>query len=282
MSYDQNYIYKKEIDWSLLNDGFNIPVSIQILFYENIKNKLRKGDKRDIKIIIENNFYKARLTNINFDSEKYPNHKELLQVRYSRNSDIAKILRNIFSQSYNYLNLKKEEQLNKRSPLKTPENIKEYIALYATDEEDIFYIDCITSEDISDSKKILSRFNEDELLYEINYKRFDETATLIQKQKLTKIRKLDLSISKNLKILYKNKCQICGNDFGHQYNANIIEGHHIEFFTSSLNNNSENIMIICPNHHRIVHKTKPDFDKINLLFLYPNGLKEKIKLNLHL
>ncbi|MFA4851328.1 MAG: hypothetical protein WC868_05065 [Bacteroidales bacterium] len=277
-----NYIYKKVIDWSLLNDGFNIPVSIQVQFYETIKNQLKKGDKRDIKIIIENQIYNARLININFDSNKYPNHKELLQIRYSSNSPIANVLRNIFYKSYNYLKLKKEEQNKKKTPIRTPENLKEYIALYSTENEDIFYADCITNEDISVSKELLHKFEEDEILYETNYKKIDETATIVQKQKFVKIRRLDNSISDNLKLLYKYKCQLCGNDFGYKYNSIIVEGHHIDFFTISMNNNSENIMIICPNHHRVFHKVKPDFDKKNLLFAYPNGLKEKIKLNFHL
>ncbi len=38
------YIHKKEVDWSLLNFGLNIPVALQVMFYENIKGYLKKGD----------------------------------------------------------------------------------------------------------------------------------------------------------------------------------------------------------------------------------------------
>ncbi|MDM8555811.1 hypothetical protein QUF75_13855, partial [Desulfococcaceae bacterium HSG7] len=58
--------------------------------------------------------------------------------------------------------------------------------------------------------------------------------------------------------------------------------HHIQSFTTSLTNNSDNIMIICPNHHRLIHKVKPTFDKTNLMILYQNGYKEKLILNHHL
>jgi len=282
MTYNQSYIYKKEVDWSLLKDGFTIPVSIQIQFLESLKNPLKKGDKRNIKIIIENQFYDASLINQNFDANKYPTHKELLQIRYSSNSDISKAFRNIFFKSYNYLKLKKEEQDKKKTLIKIPENLKEYLAIYSTENENIFYVDCITLDDISVSKELLQNFETDEILYETNYYKIDETATIIQREKMAKIRKLDVSISDNLKFLYKYKCQICGNNFGYRYNSTIIEGHHLDSFTLTLNNNSDNIIIICPNHHRVIHKVKPDFDRKNLCFSYQNGLKENLKLNQHL
>jgi hypothetical protein len=46
---EQFYIYKKEIDWSVLWEGFSIPVSIQVVFKERMKNYLGRGEKRDIK-----------------------------------------------------------------------------------------------------------------------------------------------------------------------------------------------------------------------------------------
>jgi hypothetical protein len=38
------YISKKEIDWSALYLGVNIPVSLQNIFYDNIKIKLQKDE----------------------------------------------------------------------------------------------------------------------------------------------------------------------------------------------------------------------------------------------
>jgi hypothetical protein len=40
------YIYKKEVDWSVFRDGFAIPVSLQVLFYEKIGQYLKKGGGR--------------------------------------------------------------------------------------------------------------------------------------------------------------------------------------------------------------------------------------------
>jgi hypothetical protein len=44
---------------------------------------------------------------------------------------------------------------------------------------------------------------------------------------------------------------------------------------------SKNIIVICPNHHRIIHKTDAKFDRSRLLYKYPNGLEERLLLADH-
>lgn len=62
----------------------------------------------------------------------------------------------------------------------------------------------------------------------------------------------------------------------------IVEAHHIVFFVSSLNNDASNIIVLCPNHHRIIHKASPIFEREKYSFVYPNGIEEKLILNNHL
>jgi predicted HNH restriction endonuclease len=69
---------------------------------------------------------------------------------------------------------------------------------------------------------------------------------------------------------------------GHKYGSNLIHAHHIEPFSQSLNNNASNIMILCPNHHGIIHDQNPQFDRKRKVFQYPNGYAEGLKVNLHL
>ena len=97
-----------------------------------------------------------------------------------------------------------------------------------------------------------------------------------------KIRRLDYSIADSLKQLYKNRCQITGETVGDIYGNPVIEAHHIQYFTESLNNDTSNIIIINPNFHRIIHKNKPDFNSQDLCFIFPNGYKERVKLDLHI
>ncbi|MDR2835868.1 MAG: hypothetical protein LBV69_06705 [Bacteroidales bacterium] len=273
------YIYKKEIDWSALHLGVNIPVSLQNIFYENINIKLQKGENKKIKLLLDGVEYPAILTNIYFDEAKYPTHKELLQIRWTQNSEIAQKLRDIFSSSYNYLFIEKEKLTNKKKQLSVPEEIREYLAIYSTVFDDVFAIECITQSDISETKQEIRRYNELELEQIIQA---TDSPAFIEKTRTTKIRKLDKTIGDNLKRLYEYKCQICGLHIGESYNATVIHTHHIEYFSVSLNNNADNIMVICPNHHGIIHTTNPVFNREKKLFAYPNGYSEGLKLNLHL
>ena len=78
-------------------------------------------------------------------------------------------------------------------------------------------------------------------------------------------------------------CQvICGQYIGEPYGSHLIHAHHIHYFVHSLNNNANNIMIVCPNHHAIIHDLNPTFDFAQKQFHYPNGYVEGLAINLHL
>lgn len=276
------YIHKKEVDWSALNLGINIPVSIQVVFYDLIQHNLKKGDSIDIKIIIDDQFYNAKLVNIKFNEKKYPTHKELIQIRYSPTSEISKKLKSVFTSSFGYLKIEKEKLYNKRQHINVPNNLKEYLVLYTTEFENIFLLDCLTLDEIEETNKNLSSISEEEYEMDINYLQKDDTAKVITKPQIVKLRKLNKSICNNLKLLYNFRCQICGKIIDERYDGIVTEAHHIESFTKTFNNDSNNILIVCPNHHRIIHKTNPEFKRQKLSYFYPNGLEEKLILNEHL
>jgi hypothetical protein len=48
---DNYYAYKKEVDWSLLNQGLSIPLDIQVIFQKNIKKFIRRGESKDIYLV---------------------------------------------------------------------------------------------------------------------------------------------------------------------------------------------------------------------------------------
>lgn len=76
----------------------------------------------------------------------------------------------------------------------------------------------------------------------------------------------DTKITKELKSLYKNRCQICGLVLGSK-NSEYSEAHHIKPLGDPHNgsDNKENIIILCPNHHA-------EFD-YGYIALDPNSLK---------
>jgi predicted restriction endonuclease len=91
----------------------------------------------------------------------------------------------------------------------------------------------------------------------------------------------DPLLSESLKSIYDHRCQVCGNNFQIKYNEPFAETHHIKPLSEQGLDISKNIVVTCPNHHRIIHKTKPVFDESKLLYKYPNGLEERLILTEH-
>lgn len=85
-----------------------------------------------------------------------------------------------------------------------------------------------------------------------------------------------------LKCLYAYRCQICGQNVGEEHGVNIAEAHHIKYFSKSVDNSSDNLLILCPNHHSLIHVLNPKFDYDELQYIYPDGKTDKIILDLHL
>ena len=271
------YIYKKEVDWSVLHEGFTVPVGRQGLFYANINRNLQHGERKDITLLIEGREFDAKLINQNVDRANYPEH---LQVRYKRNSELSKYLQAVFYSSYSAIAaIKSSGRLRPKQPVRLPELEREYMAIYSTAREDTFEVDCITRTEINDTRKIIRGIPEMEIEQILQS---DETATLIKKMQTVKIRKLDRTIGECLKRLYENHCQICGQFIGEHYDATVIHTHHIDYFSHSLNNDADNILVVCPNHHAIIHAVNPIFNRSQLAFSYENGLVERLILNRHL
>ena len=263
----ENFLMKKNIDQSLFNRGFAIPAEMQAVFSLYLSDgELKHGEKRTIKIILNDKTFDATLTSVNFDRKKYPEHSEIWQIVYSKNSAIADTIRKIFSYTL------KNFQDN------SPPVEQEYFVLYATDAKDIFYFEPIFNREI-----VTPEYDELSLenLFELPNLTDNETA-LIEKYRLTKVRKLNRGIGNYLKKLYNFRCQICGQNIGANYGVNVVECHHIDYFVDSLNNDAENLLIVCPNHHRIIHAANPIFDHDKKFYRYPNGYEEFLRLNLHL
>jgi len=275
-----HYIYKKEVDWSVLHEGFTVPVGRQELFYANINLNLGHGNRKAIKLLVDGHEFNAVLTNLGFDQEKYPDHPDMLQIRYRKNGDLSKYLQTVFASSFSAIAaIKSSGRLRPKQQVRLPESEREYMAIYSTVRNNAFEIDCITRNEIDDTRKIIRDIPEMEIEQILQS---DETASLLKKIQTVKIRKLDRNIGEHLKRLYENCCQICGLFIGERYDATVIHTHHIDYFSRSLNNDTDNILVVCPNHHGIIHAVNPVFNRQSLAFAYPNGLIESLILNKHL
>lgn len=135
-------------------------------------------------------------------------------------------------------------------------------------------------ESTNDNEELPADIPEDALENIFNAK--DSNATIRIKVANNKVRVYKTSIIKQLKKIYDGKCQLCGCRPFNSVNEDICEAHHIDYFSSSKNNDSANIIILCPNHHRLIHKLNPHYDAARQVFVYPDGRTEDIKINYHL
>ena len=276
------FLYQKLIDRSTLRQGFQIPVEFHHLLKAMPGGMPRHGETRNVKVVIDGVGYDAQLKNQGFDRNKYDGHADVIQIRYSEGSALVKRLREIFCSTWNYVESIKNlpENINRKFTIRIPEEHQEFLALSTTDLPNIFVADCVTTVVKAEVKTEVCTMSE--LDFETFEPREDKSAGIKQVTRLQKVRQLDRSIGDSLKLLYDYRCQMTGEKVGYEYNALVVEAHHIIPFTESINNDTSNIIILSPSYHRIIHKAKPVFDRPSLSFRFPNGLVEKVKIDKHL
>ena len=284
MDFDNGFIMQKTVDWSLLNDGMTIPVSVCSLFKAWDESILMHGQSKDIKILIDGELYDAKLKNQNFVQSKWAGHKDIIQIRYSRQSPLAVKLRAVFKRSYDYLFAQKQVIGKSKRQIHLPTDQREYIRLYLTTSQDVLCVECCSNLDYQQLAHTLSAIPEEVYEQTDDDKFFmtDKSASIEEKQRLVKYRKIDRSIILALKKFYDYRDEISGERIGDEYGDSVVEAHHIDYFTSSQNNDSTNIIIVSPNYHRIIHKNNPVFNRKKFQFEFENGEILRLKLYEHL
>ena len=284
MDYDGGFILQKDVNWSLLTEGLAIPTSVYSRFNDWDASILKHGASKPVKILIDGEFYEATLKNQNFDQRRYPGHKDIIQIRYTPNSQLAAKLRSVFQESYAYLAAQRQLEENCHRQLVLPSDIRENIRLYLTPSPDVLCLECCTNVEYQQLASRLSAVPEE--IYEQSdddkFFKADEAASIEEKQRLMKYRKIDRSIILTLKRFYGYRDEISGEKIGDEYGDSVVEAHHIDYFTRSQNNDSTNIIIISPNYHRIIHKNNPRFNRKKFQFEFENGEVLKLKLYEHL
>lgn len=129
----------------------------------------------------------------------------------------------------------------------------------------------INSEEI---EQLLS-LSEDELESALN--KDDDSSCYVFKEAIVKVRKINKEIIDKLKSHYAGECQLCGSKVGAEFGKEIVEAHHIEYFSKTQNNDASNIIILCPNCHRLIHSCNPIYHKKEVYFEFDDGKKISIK-----
>lgn len=86
---------------------------------------------------------------------------------------------------------------------------------------------------------------------------------------------------RELKDLYKGRCQLTGEPPIGGLAGDITEAHHIHWLTHGGPDNKDNLVILSPDMHRAVHAAKAEFNWSDLSFTI-NGQRVALRLNKHL
>lgn len=271
---DDFFVLKKIVDKSVLSQGMTIPQVFHEVFYQKIGFRLEHGKSANIKAFLNGSEFIIKVTNLGFDRKKYTTHQDILQIRYDSNHELIQMLRAVFKNTWD--NLLEYYHLHHTFRGFQPQQVQEeYLTVYAVDGTLLF--ECISSKEYSDAIQEIQ--NMEEITFETQR---DNNAYVEQKIGVRKIRHLSRGVGNSLKELYGYRCQICGEFIGEKYGSKLIHAHHIDYFTKSLNNNPENILIVCPNHHGIIHDCNPIFNREEKSFVYLNGFSERLALNYHI
>lgn len=216
--------------------------------------------------------------------ENFSRAFEGISSRFGKNNNYMKLRRDEFD----VLTGSKRKGWHKRAPASavvlmhrdlqnyTFEELTQVVQALLLETDELYVAPQITL----DERKIVTEFSEEEIERIINQQ--DLNSKIIKKTSITSKRVFDDKIQRSLKKLYCYRCQICGESATVMYGVDVSEAHHIEFFSKSANNNPRNIIILCPDHHRIVHKAKAIFNYESHQFEYENARVDSLMYNLHL
>jgi predicted restriction endonuclease len=90
------------------------------------------------------------------------------------------------------------------------------------------------------------------------------------------------SLARQVHDLYEGRCQVCGFDPLLRYNVGACEAHHLVYLSRGGEDSLDNLVLVCPNHHTVAHRTSAPFDFHNLTFVFAHNHREPLILNRHL
>lgn len=84
-----------------------------------------------------------------------------------------------------------------------------------------------------------------------------------------------------LRQMYRGRCQLCGWESRDAHAVDVCEGHHLQWLSRGGGDARDNMVLLCPNHHRLVHALDAPLDFRDLAFDL-GGRRAALCLNEHL
>lgn len=89
------------------------------------------------------------------------------------------------------------------------------------------------------------------------------------------------SLVERLRTMYNGQCQVCKWNPVDEYSEHLCEGHHIQWLSRGGNDRINNLLLVCPNHHRAIHRCDAPLDYADLALNFGTH-REPIQINQHL
>lgn len=105
------------------------------------------------------------------------------------------------------------------------------------------------------------------LLEDVPYLKNEKENILIERIKRYKKIVIELKIKCNC------KCQLCGFTFKKKSGENYAEAHHIVRLADNGSQNENNVIILCANHHRMIHYAE------DIKYIFDEALLKEVRIN---
>jgi hypothetical protein len=91
----------------------------------------------------------------------------------------------------------------------------------------------------------------------------DEPAGIAEQRRrylMTEVVRRDRDLTEQLREIYTGECQICGWAPRRSYGTELCESHHVRWLSRGGDDALGNLVLVCPNHHRAIHRCDAPFD----------------------
>jgi hypothetical protein len=92
---------------------------------------------------------------------------------------------------------------------------------------------------------------------------------------LTEAAHRDRDLVEELRDIYQGECQLCGWAPRLSYKTELCEAHHVRWLSRGGDDVLSNMVLICPNHHRAIHRCDAPFDFGRNAFVF-TGMSEPL------
>ena len=145
----EDILFSVRVGKSLLKYGMTLPNAVVDSLRTEI-GPIKLGGSIPVTILLDGKEYALKITNCNFNRERYPRHSEIWRVLWQGNSGIKARLRNIFADSYQRLGL--DEGLEVVDEVEDKKLTDERIDFYRAESALVWTAKCCTKKGGGDMK----------------------------------------------------------------------------------------------------------------------------------